>query len=78
MLHQEKPVGAWTKDEDYRLKKKKHKKRGEIKFVILLPKRLDNDRQGKDMDEGKMEGDKTDDEQGGVRRCKAEGGAGTQ
>lgn len=46
--------------------------------MILLAPRLDKGRQGKDMDKGKMEGDRTEDEQGGVRGCKAMGGAGTR
>lgn len=33
--------------------------------MILLAKRLDKDQQGKDMNEGKMEGDRTEDELGG-------------
>lgn len=43
-----------------------------------MAKRLDKDRQGKDMNEDEMEGDKTEDEQGREKECKAEGGAGTQ
>lgn len=63
MLHQENPSGSMEKDEDERLKTRK--KRGVIAFVILLAPRLDKGRQGKDMENGKLEGDRTVDEQGG-------------
>lgn len=59
-----KPRGSMEKDEDQRLKKHFFLKGVEIGFVILLAPRLDKDRQGKDMDEVKMERDRTEDEQG--------------
>lgn len=46
--------------------------------MILLASRLDKDRHGKHTDKGKMEEDRTEGEQGGVRGCKVLGGAGTR
>lgn len=46
--------------------------------MILLVPRSDKDRQGKDKDKGEIDGERTEDEQGGVRGCKAMGGAGTR
>lgn len=69
-------------DEDYRLKNKKERKkdktkRGDVECLILVTQRSDKDRQGRGTREGKMEADRTEEEQGGVRESKAMGGGGT-
>lgn len=46
--------------------------------MLFQVPRLDKDRQGKDKDKGKMDGDRTEDECRGVRGYKAKGGAGTR
>lgn len=45
--------------------------------MILVTQRSDKDRQGRGTREGKMEADRTEEEQGGVRESKAMGGGGT-